>query len=63
MLNCKHATKLISDEQDRPLSLKDRAALRVHLMMCSGCNNYKKQMELIRRACRRIGGVDSGSDK
>ena len=56
MLTCKEATKLISQEQDRPLSIKERAALRLHLMMCSGCNNYNKQMEVIRKACRRFGG-------
>ena len=56
MLSCKHATKLMSQSQDKPLGLKERVGLRFHLMMCSGCNNYNKQMEFIRRACRRIGG-------
>lgn len=56
MLTCKHATKLMSQSQDRPLELKERVSLKFHLMMCSGCTNYNKQMEFIRKACLRIGG-------
>ncbi|MDH3354662.1 MAG: zf-HC2 domain-containing protein [Chromatiales bacterium] len=56
MLNCKNATKLMSQAQDRPLFLKERISLRFHLMMCSGCNNYNQQMFLIRKACRHMGG-------
>ena len=56
MLNCKNATKLMSKSQEYPLALKDRLALRFHLTMCSGCNNYNKQMNFIRKACGRISG-------
>ena len=56
MLNCKNATKLMSKAQDHPLDLKERIALRVHITMCSGCNNYNKQMDFIRKACGRMGG-------
>jgi predicted anti-sigma-YlaC factor YlaD len=56
MLNCKQATKLMSKEQDTPLSLSESLSLRFHLMMCSGCRNYNKQLESIRKACQRLGG-------
>lgn len=56
MLNCKNATKLMSKQQDSPLSLRQRVALRLHLLMCSGCRNYEKQMAFIRRVCRGLGG-------
>lgn len=59
MLNCKQTTKLLSEKQDRPLSFRERFALRLHLMMCSGCTNYDRQLEFIRKACRRIGGGDA----
>lgn len=58
MLNCKNATKLMSKAQDIPLALKERVALRIHLAMCSGCNNYNKHMSYIRKACKRIGGYN-----
>lgn len=56
MLTCKQATETLSQAQDRALSLRERWDLRLHLLMCSGCRNFARQMELIRRACRRIGG-------
>ncbi|WP_275099678.1 zf-HC2 domain-containing protein [Sedimenticola hydrogenitrophicus] len=59
MLNCKQTTKLLSEKQDRPLSFRERVALRLHLIMCSGCTNYDRQMGFIRKACRRIGGDDA----
>lgn len=55
MLTCKNATKLMSQAQDRPLPLRERISLRFHLMICSGCNNYNKQMSFIRKACRHMG--------
>jgi hypothetical protein len=56
MLTCKHATKLMSQSQDRPLTLRERIGLRLHLMMCSGCTQFERQLHFIRTACRRIGG-------
>ena len=56
MLTCKNATKLMSKSQEKPLVLKERVALKFHLMMCSGCSNYNKQMGFIRKACGRISG-------
>jgi predicted anti-sigma-YlaC factor YlaD len=48
MMNCKQATRLMSDAQESSLSLKDRAALRLHISMCSGCRNFGKQMGMLR---------------
>jgi hypothetical protein len=56
MMNCKHATQLISQQQDRKLGIMERIGLRLHLLMCSGCTNFNKQIDFIRVACRRIGG-------
>lgn len=56
MLTCKQATKVMSQAQDRPLSLKERIKLRLHLMMCSGCTQFEKQLHFIRSACNRLSG-------
>ena len=56
MLSCKQATALMSQEQDRPLTLVERVALRLHVWICDGCNNYRRQMSVLRAACRRFGG-------
>ena len=55
MLSCKQATELMSQEQDRPLSLAERAGLRLHVWICTGCSNYRRQMEVLRAAGRRFG--------
>lgn len=55
MLSCRQATELMSQEQDRVLSLGERLGLRVHVWICSGCNNYRRQMGVLRAACRRFG--------
>jgi len=56
MFNCKQATRLISQEQDRKLSTKELIGLRLHLLICGGCTNFNKQLHFIRTACRRLGG-------
>lgn len=58
MLNCKQATELMSQEQDRPLTLSERIGLRLHVWICIGCANYRRQMHALRSACRRLGGWD-----
>lgn len=58
MLNCKDTTRLVSQQQEQPLSLRKRMALRFHLMVCSGCRNYNRQIDFIHKACRRFSGKE-----
>jgi len=51
MLKCKEVTHLLSEAQDRELSLPQRLQLKMHLAMCTGCRNYKGQMAFLRQAC------------
>lgn len=52
MLNCREATRLLSESLDRPLTLNERMMLKLHLMMCSGCRNFDQQMGSIRQITR-----------
>ena len=54
-LSCKEATRLMSQSQDRELSLGERAALKIHLAMCRGCRAVSEQLRFLRRAVRRLG--------
>jgi hypothetical protein len=54
MMSCKEATRLMSQEQDRELTLRERAALKFHTMMCIGCTNYRKHMDFMRKAAARF---------
>ncbi len=55
MLSCKQATELMSQEQDRELSLAERIGLRLHVLICVACSNYRRHMGILRQACRRFG--------
>ena len=47
MKTCEEVTLLIESENYKVLSRKDRLATKIHLMMCKGCKNYKKDSKLI----------------
>lgn len=52
MLNCQSATRLVSEAQERRLSVPEKMGLNVHLMMCSGCRNFSHQIPFLRQAMR-----------
>ncbi|MDH5572955.1 MAG: zf-HC2 domain-containing protein [Gammaproteobacteria bacterium] len=54
MMNCKQATQLMSQSQDRPLSRRERISIRLHLLICSGCKNYNKQLTLISKSIKQL---------
>jgi len=52
MLNCHEATRLMSEGQERTLSISEKMTLGLHVSMCSGCKNFKVQMGLLRKMTR-----------
>lgn len=50
MLSCKEVTEICSLEMEQPIALGQRLGLGLHLMMCSGCTNYRQQLKVIRNA-------------
>lgn len=52
MMNCKQATQLISESQDRALSLPEKLALKMHVMMCAGCKNFSLQVPFLSQAMK-----------
>jgi len=54
MLNCKQNSELLSQSFDRPLTFREKFAMRLHLMMCRGCRNFEKQLAFIRKASREL---------
>jgi predicted anti-sigma-YlaC factor YlaD len=53
MLHCRKATYLIEKSNDVPLDLVERAQLNMHLSMCNGCRNYRKQNRFLERLLNR----------
>ena len=50
---CREAAELLSQAQDRPLTLREKLLVHVHLPLCNGCRNFRVQLDFIRRAARR----------
>ena len=55
MLTCKEVSRLVSQGLDRRLGFGERIALRVHLMICTGCTNFSRQVAFLRKAVARFG--------
>lgn len=49
MLTCMEVTEVCSVEMERPLKLTEQLSLRTHLMMCTGCSQYRRQMKTLRQ--------------
>jgi len=49
MLSCKEVTTLCSQEMERPLHWREKILLRLHVMMCSGCTNFRQHMKTLRQ--------------
>ena len=63
MLNCKEVTEVCSQEMERPLVLREKVSLRAHLMMCSGCTNFRRQMKTLRQVMQAYAGGEAATDK
>lgn len=48
--SCREATRLQSEAMDRPLPLRKRIGLRIHLGLCRWCRRYGKQIGFLRAA-------------
>ena len=49
MLNCRQVTEVCSLEMEHPLTLAQQMSLHTHLMMCTGCSNYRKHLRTLRQ--------------
>ncbi len=54
MLDCKHASRLVSQQQDRRLSLSEWVGLKFHLLLCDACRNFSRHLSLLHEALRRM---------
>ncbi len=55
MLNCTGATELCSLEMERKLTLREDVSLKTHLMICTGCMNFRKQMQGLHQMMQAYG--------
>lgn len=58
MLNCREATRLLSERLEQPLSRRQRIVLAIHTLICKACRNFGKQSEFLRGAAARFANSD-----
>lgn len=54
MYSCRMTAKLKNDSFHRRLSYKERAGLHLHFLICRGCKQVSKQLELIHHATKKL---------
>ncbi len=54
MLNCKNASKLISQSLDRKLNFNERLQLRFHLFICRACTLFNQNLILICKSVKSM---------
>ncbi len=52
MLSCKNASQLISKSLDGPLTIQERFALKLHLLICKYCKRFSQQLQTLRVALK-----------
>ncbi len=53
-LPCEGMSRLGSESLDRDLGRLERVALRTHLLSCSACRRFQRQIKLLRCAMRQL---------
>jgi hypothetical protein len=51
--NCREITRMVLEGEERPLGQTEKLIVRAHYLICRGCTNFGKQVELMRKASER----------
>lgn len=54
MLSCKQASQIISQSLDKPLTMRERFALKLHLIICKYCKRFSQQVQTLRVALKQM---------
>jgi len=61
-IDCRAASRLLSDGLDAPLPPQDADHLAAHLRVCGMCRNAEAHLSLLRRSVRDLGGEEGPAD-
>ncbi|CAM3837711.1 hypothetical protein ROSA5918_10280 [Roseateles saccharophilus] len=53
MINCREATQITLQAEDRSMPLAERLTLRLHHRICGNCRRFARQVQLMRQASAR----------
>ena len=51
--SCREAAALLIANEDRVISLSDKARVRLHLLACKTCPNFERQLLTMRNAMKQ----------
>ena len=54
MLDCKQTSQLISQSLERSLTLRERFALRLHLLFCKYCTQFSQHLQTLHVAMKTM---------
>jgi hypothetical protein len=60
-LNCVQATRLMSESQERELSMHERTVLHMHTWICHGCRTFSGQVGFLRQAMKGFAAHEGGA--
>lgn len=52
--SCREVTRLLSEELDSPAALRRPWRVRMHLIVCSACRLYERQIRWMRASMRAV---------
>jgi predicted anti-sigma-YlaC factor YlaD len=52
MISCEHAKAQLSRQLDEPLVCRQRLAVRMHLLVCANCREFKSCVMILRQTLR-----------
>lgn len=61
MINCREATRMMSDSLDRPLSWSMLVRLKFHLALCKHCRRFEQQSRWIKIMSDRFFDIVEGT--
>lgn len=59
MRRCRDVSLLVSRARDERLGLRDRVAMRLHVLMCKHCANFARQLGVLSRLAKTFTGGPS----
>jgi predicted anti-sigma-YlaC factor YlaD len=60
-LSCRDVSRLVSEGQDRRLTMAEAVAVRLHSIYCSACRRFRQQLAVLRRTARHICAESAGA--
>lgn len=54
IFSCKQLTQAVCRAMDEPVRMRERVAVRIHLMMCVYCRRFARQMRFLQQLSGRL---------